>query len=307
MSRKAGVPTVSVIIPALNAAPYIRMAIDSVLAQTHPVLEVIVVDGGSKDGTQALVAAYGEPVRLLDLTVTGRKGIGEGRNFGVEAAAGEWVAFLDADDWWDSRKIASQVAALEKCPDAALCYTGVCLVYEQSGERKMSWARDPSLIWPSLRWSNQVGTSTVVVRRSALQEIGAFREDLKVFEDWDLWVRLRLRYSFASCSEPLSFYRVLEQGASHDVRNHLEAIALCSRGAMVEGLSGWRRWLVRRRLWATQLYGAALTSREKGAPQAKSFLWRSLASWPLPTFLPIRYKVLLSILIKPGAGGKQGV
>jgi len=137
---------VSVVIPSLNAAPYIRAAIDSVLAQTHPVLEIIVADGGSKDGTQEIVAGYGEPVRLLDQRKAGRKGIAAGRNLGIEAASGELVAFLDADDWWDVRKTAEQLAAIEKCPGAALSYTGVCTVLEESGERQLHTPLSLSLI-----------------------------------------------------------------------------------------------------------------------------------------------------------------
>src|ERR1039458_4449894 len=149
-SRKAGVPTVSVIIPSRNAAPYIRAAIDSALAQTHPVLEVLVIDGGSTDGTQDLVRSYGEPVRLLDERMNGGKGIGAARNVGVEAASGEWLAFLDADDWWDPCKIACQLAELAKHADAALNYTGVWMVDELTGKRSIRRPVEASATWPDL-------------------------------------------------------------------------------------------------------------------------------------------------------------
>jgi glycosyltransferase involved in cell wall biosynthesis len=300
--RAAGIPTVSVVIPSLNAAPYIRSAIDSVLAQTHPVLEVIVVDGGSKDGTQEIVAGYGETVRLLDQRKAGRKGIAAGRNLGIEAASGEWVAFLDADDWWDARKTAEQLAALEKCPGATLSYTGVCVLSEESGERQLHIPLSPSAIWPRLRWNNALGASTVLARRKAMIELGGFREDLIGFEDWEMWVRMRLHYSFACCSEPLSFYRILPHSVSHDVQKHLDGIPQVCQSTMVAGLTGWRRWVVERRLWAAQLYGAAVIARENGASQAAPLLWRSLAHWPFPAFLPIRYKVLLHMLVRRRAG-----
>ena len=138
------------VIPLLGrAAPYIRVAIDSALAQTHPVLEVIVVDGGSKDGTRELVAGYGEPVRLIDQSRTGRNGIAAGRNLGVDAASGEWVAFLDADDWWDPGKTAEQFRSLGECPHAALSYTGVCLVAEPSGQRRAYLPRGPRKSGPA--------------------------------------------------------------------------------------------------------------------------------------------------------------
>lgn len=297
-SRVAGVPTVSVIVPTLNSASYIRSAIDSALAQTHPVLEVIVVDGGSKDGTRELVAGYGEPVRLVDQVKSGRRGIAAGRNLGIEAASGEWVAFLDADDWWDPGKTAEQLAALNKCPDAAMSYTGVCVVQEPSGERWVYPARSPREIWPQLRWQNQFGTSTVIVKRRVLTELGGFREDLASCEDWELWVRLRLHRSFVCCPAPLSFYRVVAHSTSHGLQRHLDAIPQVSESSMVEGLSGWRRWIVQRRLWAVQLYGGGVIARENGSPKAISLLWRSLAHWPFPNFLPIRYKTLLVMLVR---------
>jgi glycosyltransferase involved in cell wall biosynthesis len=290
----------------LNAAPYIRAAIDSVLAQSHPVLEVFVVDGGSEDGTREIVAGYGEPVKLLDQRKAGRKGIAAGRNLGSEAASGEWLAFLDADDWWDARKIAEQLAALAKCPGAALSYTGVCVVTEESGERQLYTPLSPSAIWPRLRWSNAVGASTVLARRSAMTALGGFREDLIGFEDWEMWVRMRLHHSFACCPEPLSFYRILPHSISHDVQKHLDGIPQVCRSTMVAGLTGWKRWVVERRLWAAQLYGAAVIARENGAPRAMSLLLRSLANWPSPTFLPIRYKALLSMLVRGAPGARRG-
>lgn len=297
-ANQSGIPTVSVIIPSLNAAPYLRVAIDSALAQTHRVLEVIVVDGGSQDGTQEIVAGYGGSVRLVDQRKTGRKGIAAGRNLGLESASGEWVAFLDADDWWDPRKIAEQLAALEKSPVAALSYTGVCLVSEESGERQLHTPLSPDEMWPSLRWKNAVGASTVLARRSAMSELGGFREDLVGFEDWEMWVRLRLHHPFACCPAPLSFYRILPHSVSHDVQKHLDGIPQVCESTMVAGLSGWGRWVVVRRLWASQLYGAALVARENGLPEARALVLRSLAQWPLPTFLSIRYKVLLRMLVR---------
>jgi glycosyltransferase involved in cell wall biosynthesis len=302
--RVAGLPTVSVIIPSMNAARYIRAAIDSVLAQTHPILEVIVVDGGSTDGTQEAVLSYGAPVTLVDQRKSGRKGIAAGRNVGIEFASGDWVAFLDADDWWDARKIAEQYAALGQRPGAALNYTGVWVVEDQSGERQEYPARLPETIWPSLRWRNQIGASTVLVKRAAIVDVGAFREDLIGFEDWEMWVRLRLKYQFTCCRDPLSFYRILPQSVSHDVQKHLDGIPQVCGSTMVTGLTGWQRWVVGQRLWAAQLYGAVSVARENGESRALSLMWSSLAHWPFPTFLPIRYKVLLVMLLRRGRHDK---
>ena len=299
-SRPAGVPTVSVIIPSMNVAPYIGAAIDSALAQTHPVLEVLVIDGGSRDGTRELVASYGEPVRLLEERQNGGKGLAAARNVGVHAASGEWLAFLDADDWWDPRKTAAQLAELEKHPAAALNYTGYLMIRESSGERTLIGCPDTKAVWPALRWTNGVSASTVLARRSALIEVGAFREDLIGFEDWEMWVRMRLRYPFTCCHEPFMFYRILPQSCSHDLKKHLDGIPEVCQSTMAAGLSGVERWVVERRLWAAQLYACALVERENSDGGGQSLLWRSLAHWPFPTFLPVRYKTLVNYLLGRG-------
>ena len=183
-----------------------------------------------------------------------------------------------------------------------MSYTGVCVVSEPSGQRQVYSPRDPAEIWPRLRWKNELGTSTVIARRSALVKLGGFREDLISCEDWEMWVRLRHHHSFVCCPSPLSFYRVLAHSTSHGLQRHLDAIPQLCQGTMVAGVSGWRRWVIEHRLWAAQLYGAVVIARENGVPQARSLLWRSLAHWPFPTFLPIRYKVLLNMLVKRFSG-----
>jgi glycosyltransferase involved in cell wall biosynthesis len=295
--NSSGQPTVSVIIPARNAAPYIKTAIDSALSQSHAVLEILVIDGGSTDGTREIVARYGDPVKLLH-EPPDHKGLGAARNVGIEAASGDWLAFLDADDWWEPRKLADQLAALSKVPGSALNYTGVCEVDEVSGKRSLLPSTEATLAWPALRWINLVSTSSVLAKRSAVIEVGAFDEKLAACEDWELWVRLRARYLFTSCNEPLTFYRILPNSSSQNLRKHLETIPRLRDGAMLAGLTGFDRWSTERRLWAAQLYGGALIDRTAGGGQVLSLLGRSITNWPVPTFLPIRYKVLLHYLLR---------
>jgi glycosyltransferase involved in cell wall biosynthesis len=114
---------VSVVIPAFDAARFIASAIRSALAQTRPVLEVIVVDDGSRDDTAAVARAAG-----ANVIVQANAGPGAARNAGVRAARGEWIAFLDADDVWHPRKLERQWAAHACCPGASLLGTDFVLV-----------------------------------------------------------------------------------------------------------------------------------------------------------------------------------
>ncbi|MEM9365517.1 MAG: glycosyltransferase family 2 protein [Planctomycetota bacterium] len=104
------VPTVSVVIPCYNGSPFLPATLDSVLAQTHSPMEVIVVDDGSTDDSAAIAASYGNPVRVIR-----QKNQGESvaRNLGMDQARGDWVAFLDADDLWNPRKLQAQVDLVE--------------------------------------------------------------------------------------------------------------------------------------------------------------------------------------------------
>src|SRR4051795_3380132 len=99
-------PLVSVVIPNYNYGRYVRQAVDSVLAQTYPSVEIIVVDDGSSDDSVALLQSYGSSIKLV---AQSNGGVHKARNRGIEESKGEFVAFLDADDWWEPTKLARQM------------------------------------------------------------------------------------------------------------------------------------------------------------------------------------------------------
>mgnify|MGYP001146457269 FL=1 len=112
---------VSVVIPAYNAELYIKHAIDSILCQSHSDLEVIIVNDGSTDNTQAIVMSFTDPrVRLVNKT---NGGMSSARNAGVDQAKGEYLAFLDADDYWMPDKLEKQISLLNKKPNIGFCST----------------------------------------------------------------------------------------------------------------------------------------------------------------------------------------
>jgi len=112
--------TVSVVIPCYNAAPFLRETLESVLAQTHPPLEVVVVDDGSTDDSSRIAESFGPPVRVIRQQ---NQGESVARNRGIAAARGEWVALLDADDVWEPRKLEMQITALSDAHNVVCCYT----------------------------------------------------------------------------------------------------------------------------------------------------------------------------------------
>lgn len=191
---------VSVVIPTYNYARYIGEAIDSALAQTLPPIEVIVVDDGSTDDTQAVLAAYGDRIRVLRQE---NEGVAIARNSGIAAARGEYVAFLDADDVWKPRKLELQMARFDE--SIGLVHCGI-----ESGETVQLPRVDGHVADALLLLEADVihgPGSTVVVRKRVAEEVGGFDGGLAASEDWDFCYRVALRHRVAHVAEPLVTYR----------------------------------------------------------------------------------------------------
>ncbi len=174
-------PLVSVLMPAYNVAAYIAEAIESALYQTWQPVEVIVVDDGSTDETSSAARRYVPPVRLFGQP---HAGIGAGRNRALEEARGEYIAMLDADDYWPPEKLERQMAVLASQPDVDFVFGAVSqfvspeLSSDEEDRRRHSTAHRPGLI-----------SGTCLGRRTAFARVGPFRADVKVGEFVDWWAR----------------------------------------------------------------------------------------------------------------------
>ena len=115
----SGPPLVSVVIPVRDGERYLRAAVDTALAQSHPRVEVIVVDDGSADGSRAVAEAYGDAVRCASGPA---RGIGPARNRGIDLARGDFLAFLDSDDLWPPDRVALQLARLSSDPSLDMVF-----------------------------------------------------------------------------------------------------------------------------------------------------------------------------------------
>ena len=188
--------TVSVIIPAYNAAAYIGRTIESALAQSHPPLEVLVIDDGSKDHTAAVVAAYEPAVRLI------RKpngGPASARNLGASLARGDWLGLLDADDWWQPDKLAAQLE-LAAGPAVGLIH---CLPDHRSE------TVPDRLSFDDLWKKNWIVNSSVLVRRDVFETLGGFDEakELISVEDYNFWLRIAAsQWHIVTCQRMLVHY-----------------------------------------------------------------------------------------------------
>jgi hypothetical protein len=171
--------TVSVIIPAFNAEAHVGKAIGSALEQTLPVLEIIVVDDGSTDRTVDVASAFGERVRVISKP---NGGPGSARNLAARHAQGDWLAILDADDWWFSYKNEVQLNEVS--------WSGIGMSHCKFDHRNDKPPKE--LTFEELWRHNWIGNSSVMIRRSVFEEVGRFNEDRRLIsvEDYNLWLRV---------------------------------------------------------------------------------------------------------------------
>ena len=285
--------TVTAVIPTYNRQHTICRAIESVLKQTRPVDELIVVDDGSTDGTRDLVAGFGKDVRYF---FQENRGVSAARNLGVANAQSEWIAFLDSDDEWLPEKIKRQCEALQSHPDAALCYSSYRVVNIHGTEFLLRCTPVESL-WPAIRLRNPFPPSVVMVQKSAFQQAGGFSEHLRGGEDWDLFIRLAAQFKLVSVDEPLMRYYELPTSASLNEGTMVPATLSIVDSSLLVNLSGWRRALWRQRIRALLYYRGALSARQAKRPAA-GLLTKSVLNWPSPLFEPRRFKTVAAALLR---------
>jgi hypothetical protein len=276
-------PRLSVVIPVYDRADSIGPSLDSVTSQTHPSYEVIVVDDGSSDGLEKVIAEHWPQVRFFRFERN--LGVSAARNRGVAEARGELIAFLDSDDLWSCDKLALQTQDFERHPECVLSFTDV--VCGRTG-----WAPllseyrpfDPSRIFENLLQGAPILPSAVLLRKRDYEGIGGCDEGLRVAEDRDLWLRLAPLGPFRFLPLPL-VRRVAQRTAlSWDVREEHLGRVLDRFLSRPEG-EPYRGQ--RRSLWARQLLSLARRAAERrNGLAALGYTARALSKDPLLAFRP---------------------
>ncbi len=216
---------ISVVIPVYNRPLQIVDAIESVVRQTEPPGELIVVDDASTDCTRQAVKTWikERSARFIKTQVTlfiqdKNKGVSAARNIGVKKAAGKWIAFLDSDDVWKKKKLAKQLGFLTENPDCRWLHCderwvrhGSHLNQKKIHQKEGTYANPKSNLLARCLKACLISPSAVVLERSLLEECGGFDEGFVVCEDFDLWLRLLPR-------NPLGFVplELVEKRGGHE-------------------------------------------------------------------------------------------
>jgi glycosyltransferase involved in cell wall biosynthesis len=218
---------VSVIVPAYNAAAFLRAALESVRAQTYPQYQVVIADDGSTDSTSVIAQQFASADSRFHLLPQAHAGVSAARNRALQIARGDWIAFLDADDVWLPEKLERQTELSRTDLRANLLFTNYHL-WNGEVDFARRYSKPAKLprgeVSRKLIRGNLFGMSSVMIRRDALFRAGGFNPALSHGEDWDLWLRVAEDDLWArGIPEPLVRYRVWSGSASHPELNMAEA------------------------------------------------------------------------------------
>lgn len=205
----------SIIIPLYNKAPYVPKAIESVLAQTFNDFELIIVDDGSKDNSAEIAAQVIEGHTNCHLIRQNNAGVSAARNNGVAASKGDYLCFLDADDWWDLRFLEEMAVLIKEFPDAGIYGTNYTIVNETKHKTRVAQIGVDTYFEKGYINYCEVyaktlymplWTGAVCIPHCVFERMGGFPKGIKLGEDFMLWIRIALKYKVVFLNKPLAYY-----------------------------------------------------------------------------------------------------
>jgi glycosyltransferase involved in cell wall biosynthesis len=191
--------------------------VESALNQTYRDFEHIIVDDGSTDGTAEVLQSFENRIKYIRQE---NRGAHAAINTGISASTGDYIAILDSDDAWLSQKLERQMAAFDERPDAGMVYSQARIMYKDGDidpNLIIGEPLDPVRPFEGLLINNRIPVLTVLIKRSCLEDVGSFVENLKCLADWELWLRISSRWPIAFVPEPLAIYRVHGRNTYHQL------------------------------------------------------------------------------------------
>lgn len=218
---------VSIILPTYNRADILGKAIESVLGQTYPHFELLVVDDGSTDQTKEAVKRYpDERIRFCRLEQNG--GQSKARNYGIRHARYAYLAFEDSDDLWQPDKLLIQMQRMEREPSAGFCYHKIRYRMDDGSElvlptEQIALEKKSGDIFGQILYENLVPCPALLVKKDCIEAVGGFDESMKALEDYDLALKLSRKYQAVFVDEILLEAVSLAGGVSDSAAQHLAA------------------------------------------------------------------------------------
>ena len=208
---------VSVVTATYNMAKYVVLAVESVLQQTYPNIEIIVVNDGSEDNTTEVMDKFRSDQRVKYLPQKENKGQTVAKNIGINASKGKFVAFVDADNLWKPDKLEKQLPLFDKSERTGVVYSDAEYI-DGDGKILPYIKRDyySGNITENLLLHNFINFNSAVIKRECINQIGIFDESLSMGIDWDLWLRISTKYEFAFLDYKTYCYRIWPNQMSHN-------------------------------------------------------------------------------------------
>lgn len=265
-------PRISVVVPTYNRDAVLSRTLASVLAQSCPPHEVIVVDDGSTDDTAKVVAVHRDSHSRIYYIAQRNGGPAAARNAGIAAASGDWIAFLDSDDWWSPRKLEHAIEEMRRSPAVEFIHANKCYVFQDGNDDGRAPFKADDLVdrkYLLCHWA--IKTSTVLIRRSLLSRLDYhFPVELQSAEDYELFWRAVIEARKIGYAPQCDTTIVMTQGSiirsGRQIGGITDNLEACSRAA---------RWLL----------------KKKHDPQYVAIL-RQFQYWQLRTLLALRFKQL---------------
>jgi len=207
-SQSKSDPNVNVIIPVYNGEKVVGKAIESAFKQTYQDIVITVVDDGSTDNTLQVLAGFTGKIHIISQANSGPSAA---RNAGIRATKSEYIAFLDADDFWLPNKLEKQMPLFKEDPDVGLVFGDISFASSKRVLKDTSFKLVPpskGAVFHELFKDNFIPATSVVIRRCCLDEIGLFDEEIIGPEDYDLWLRISQVWKVDYVNEPVAIYRI---------------------------------------------------------------------------------------------------
>lgn len=214
-------PKITIQICTYNRAHFIKQAIDSALSQTFKDFEILIMDDKSTDNTAEIIQPYLNDSRIKYIQNEKNLGITKNRNKALSLSQGEYIAVLDSDDYWtDNTKLQKQVDFLDKNSDYILVGTKIIIVDENNNLiKKVNYPVNNFIIKKLLLIKNLFCHSSVMYRKKEIIDLGSYDENLRIWEDYDLWLKIGLKYKFANLNIYTTAYRKHSNQSNSDKKN----------------------------------------------------------------------------------------